>query len=473
MWTKVTVFLSACVAWSGCSSATSAAADDDGSDETFEVAKTVTDPGPRGGDRGAGGPYDKLSKDEQTFFAAARDVFAEVDSVSGTIEAGKGLGPTFNGNSCAQCHAEPDVGGSSSHPTLGHVRVPNPQVGLATLDRAAGGDQKVPSFITADGPVREARFVKNPDGTDDGGVHGLYTIAGRTDAPGCTLAQPDFAKQVANNNVIFRIPTPTFGLGLLEGIPDDQLVANLAASTAAAGKSGCGAITGQLNRSGNDGTITRFGWKAQNKSLLVFAGEAYNVEQGVSNELFINERSAVAGCAFNASPEDATDTTTGGAADTTMFAAFMRLSQDPQPTTASPSELRGQALFGTTKDPGIGCVFCHTDTLTTGSMRYTGMSNVTVHAYTDLAIHHMGTNLADGVTQGAATGDMFRTAPLWGVGKRIFFLHDGRSGPANGGLVDAIRQHGSRGSEASAVIRKFTALPAADQQAIIDFLRSL
>jgi CxxC motif-containing protein (DUF1111 family) len=472
MWNKTAVLFSACV-WAGCASASSAAAGDDGSDETFEVARTVTDPGPRGGDRGAGGPYDKLSKDEQTFFAAARDVFAEVDSVSGKLEAGKGLGPTFNGNSCAQCHAEPDVGGSSSHPTLGHVRVPNPQVDLAILDRAPGGAQKVPSFITPDGPIREARFVKNPDGSDDGGVHGLYTIAGRTDTPGCTLAQPDFAKQVANHNVIFRIPTPTFGLGLLEGVPDDELVSNLAASTGAASQAGCGEIAGELNRSGNDGTVTRFGWKAQNKSLLVFAGEAYNVEQGVSNELFPNERSAVAGCVFNASPEDATDATTGGAADTTSFAAFMRLSSAPQPTTASPPELRGQALFGTTKAPGIGCVFCHTDTLTTGSIRYTGMSSVAIHPYTDLAIHHMGSKLADGVSQGAAGGDQFRTAPLWGAGKRIFFLHDGRSGPANGGLVDAIRQHSSRGSEAVPVIRKFTALSAADQQAVINFLRSL
>jgi CxxC motif-containing protein (DUF1111 family) len=430
----------------------------------------VTDPGPRGGDRGAGGAYDTLSADEKTFFTAARDVFAEVDSVSGTIEEGKGLGPTFNGNSCAQCHSEPDVGGSSPHPTLGHVRTPNPLVGLATLDRAAGGAQKVPPFITADGPIREARFVHNPDGSDDGGVHGLYTIAGRTDALGCKLAQPDFAREVARNNVIFRIPTALFGLGLLESIPEDELEANLATNNDA--KTGCG-VSGTFNRSGNDGTITRFGWKAQNKSLLVFAGEAYNVEQGVSNELFANERSAVSGCMFNPGPEDATDTTTGGAPDTTMFAAFMRLSQDPQPTTASPSELRGQKLFGTKADPGVGCVLCHTDTLTSGSVRYTGMSGVAVHAYTDLAIHRMGTKLADNVTQGNATGDMFRTAPLWGVGKRIFFLHDGRSGPQNGGLVNAILAHGSRGSEASVTIRKFTALPAADQQAIINFLRSL
>lgn len=181
MWRNAPVFLSAAL-WAGCSSASSAApSDDDDSDEILEVARTVTDPGPRGGDRGAGGPYDTLSNDEKTFFTAARDVFSEVDSVSGAIEEGKGLGPTFNGTAC----------------------------------------------------------------------------------------------------------------------------------------------------------------------------------------------------------------------------------------------------------------------------------------------------FSDGVTQGATTGDMFRTAPLWGVGKRIFFLHDGRSGPANGGLVNAILAHSSRGSEARTTIRRFTQLPAADQQAIVNFLRSL
>src|SRR5262249_14219624 len=155
------------------------------------------------------------------------------------------------------------------------------------------------------------------------------TIAGRTDAPGCTLAQPDFAKELSHNNVVFRIPTPTFGLGLLEGVPDAVLEENLANNHDA--KNGCG-VGGEFNRSGNDGTITRFGWKAQNKSLAIFAGEAYNVEQGVSNEMFANERSAVAGCVFNANPEDATDNN-GGSGDVVLFAAFMRLSSDPQPTT--------------------------------------------------------------------------------------------------------------------------------------------
>src|SRR3954464_5555435 len=150
MWMRSAFFVSACV-WGGCTSATSAAPgddeDDDDSDLSLQIAQTVADPGPRAGATGAGGPFAGLSTGEQAFFTEAREIFSEVDSVSGAIEEGKGLGPTFNGNSCAQCHAEPDVGGTSPHPTLGHLKIANPQVGLATLDRVAGGAQKVPPFI--------------------------------------------------------------------------------------------------------------------------------------------------------------------------------------------------------------------------------------------------------------------------------------------------------------------------------------
>jgi CxxC motif-containing protein (DUF1111 family) len=442
-----------------------------------------SDPGPRGGPAGAGSYYPTLSPKEQSFFSQALGVFNEIDSVTGTLPAGSGagLGPTFNGNSCAQCHSQPAVGGSS--PGLKSKQNPsaNPQVALATLD---GASNKVPSFITVDGPVREARFVS------DGGVHGLFTIAGRPDARGCTLAQPDFATNLANKNVIFRIPTPVFGLGLVENTPDAALQASLAATQSSRSALG---ITGAFNTSGNDGTIARFGWKAQNKSLLMFAGEAYNVEIGVSNEIFPNERSAVAGCVFNPTPEDATNITnpnnsssTSGTAnqlssDIVNFAAFMRLLAPPVPTTASQSEQNGQALFAST-----GCALCHTRSLTTAASIFTGMSDITYHPYSDFAIHHMGSGLADGITQGAAGPDEFRTAPLWGVGQRVFFLHDGRTSD----LLAAIEAHSSSSnncgapqqnsappagcaSEANAVISKFNNLTASQKQDLLNFLRSL
>jgi hypothetical protein len=272
---------------------------------------SVRDVGVRLGTPGAGGSLSDLSGSLLVLFATADTTFHEVDSVFGTIpgETGSGLGPSFNLNSCASCHAYPATGGSS--PQI------NPQVAVANLD---GATNALPSFVTSDGPVREARFKLNPDGTSDGGVHDLFVTTGRADAPpGCSLAQTNFAQQVSSGNVSFRIPTPVFGAGLIESIPDATILANEAAN--ASMKSSLG-ISGHENRSANDGTITRFGWKAQDKSLLIFAGEAYNVEQGVTNEAFPNSRQTSPTCDTQPLPEDHTDFTTGASSDIVNFAFF-------------------------------------------------------------------------------------------------------------------------------------------------------
>jgi CxxC motif-containing protein (DUF1111 family) len=455
-----------------------------------------TDPGPRPGPAAAGDFYPTLNSNEQNFFHQAMSRFMEVDSVSGSIpgEAGSGLGPTFNGNACAMCHAQPSIGGSSPGPASPQNPVQNPQVALATLDTASN---TVPDFIHGDGPVREARFIRNPNGTADGGVHGLYTITGRSDAQGCTIAQPNFAQAIAHNNVIFRVPTPTFGLGLVEATLDSTLKANLAANQSAKSQLGIG---GSLNTSGNDGTVTRFGWKAQNKSLAIFSGEAYNVEQGVSNEAFPNERSAVPGCVFNGTPEDMSNmingnntspnygmtvgTTAEMSSDMVDFAAFARLSAAPALGPQTGSTQNGAQLFSR-----IGCALCHSPTLTTGTSRYTGMSNVAYHPYSDFALHHMGTELADDISQGAAGPDQFRTAPLWGLGQRLYFLHDGRTS----NLLQAIEDHADCGSgghhnregfhqayssrncssESNGVVTNFNRLTPSQQQDLLNFLRSL
>ena len=163
----------------------------------------------------------------------------------------------------------------------------------------------MPSFIKLNGPIREARFQNNPDGSPDGGVHALFVISGRIDgtgnASGCNAVQEDFEKQVRDKNIIFRIPTPMFGAGLIEMIKDSTLVANLAANAHTKSQLG---ISGRLNRNGNDGTVSRFGWKAQNQSLLLFSGEAYNVEMGITNELFQSERDENPTCQFATVPND-------------------------------------------------------------------------------------------------------------------------------------------------------------------------
>ena len=439
------------------------------------------DPGVRGGPSGAGGPLKGLTADETAFFEDGLARFAEIEAV--TKGANNGLGPRFNSNQCLSCHSQPGPGGSSPPQ--------NPQVDVATLN---GAKNTVPWFVTQKGPVREARFKKSPGGTSDGEVHALFVITGRADAPGCNIAQPDFLPagdpltgQRGNRNIIFRIPTPTFGSGLIEAIPDSAILANMAAD--ATTKSSLGItghanahLSGNVNRSANDGTITRFGWKAQNKSLLIFAGEAYNVEMGVSNQLFPQERDETPGCVLNSTPEDALNFTpassTGGKTNTAVisdieaFANFMRMLAPPIPAPATPSTESGRNTFAT-----IGCAQCHTPSFTTGKMIASGsstspsaaLSNQKVNLYSDLLVHHMGEGLADGITQGGAGPDEFRTAPLWGVGQRVFFLHDGRTSD----LLSAIQAHKSRGSEANKVVEHFNKLSTKEQQEIIDFLRSL
>jgi CxxC motif-containing protein (DUF1111 family) len=427
------------------------------------------DPGPRTGTASAGNFFPTLNSNEQGLFTEALERFMEIDSVSGSLpgEEGRGLGPMFNGNSCAQCHAQPAVGGSSPGLKSPQNPIANPQVALATLD---GARNTVPSFITTDGPVREARFLLF-NGFKDGGVHDLYTVTGRSDAAGCNIAQPDFRTALSTGNVIFRIPTPLFGLGLVESTSDSTLLSNFnsTASSRAALR-----IGGTFNTNGNDGTITRFGWKAQNKSLMIFVGEAYNVEQGVSNEVFPNERGGVTGCVFNNSPEDSTPLLNGNGtnvgtsaemgSDTMDFALFSRLLAPPTPAASTTSTQNGASLF-----KSIGCALCHTPTLTTGKSPYTGMSSVTYSPYSDFAIHKMGQGLSDGITQGAAGPQQFRTAPLWGLGQRLFFLHDGRTSD----LGAAIQDHNSTGSEANLVIKAYNKLSASQQQDLLTFLRSL
>ena len=437
-------------------------------------AEGVRDPGVRGGAPGAGGPLPDLSADETAFFEDGLVKFVDVEAVSG--DEG-GLGPRFNSNQCSSCHSQPAVGGTTF--------VPNPLLAVATLE---GARNVVPWFITRDGPIREARFKRNPDGTPDGGVHALFVVTGRRDAPGCEIAQPDFrpagdprSGQGGNANVIFRIPTPVFGAGLIEAIPDSAIVANLKRSAARRAELGIAGhpnaqMSGTANRSANDGTISRFGWKAQNKSLLLFSGEAYNVEMGVSNPIFPQERDETPGCVFNATPEDTPDFSAEEnedvLADIDAFANFMRLLAPPEPAPETPSTARGRELFGE-----IGCAACHTPSLATAAQVASGSSTVpstalsgrTANLYSDLLVHDMGKGLADGIEQGAAGPDEFRTAPLWGVGQRVFFLHDGRTSD----LVEAVEAHKSRGSEANRVIDHFNALGAREQQDVIDFLRSL
>ena len=451
------------------------------------IALAQSDPGVRSNTGvNAGQPLASVTANanDLAFFQTGLAQFNEHQTVTGD---NPGLGPRFNLDSCGSCHSQPAPGGTSPasgiFPSIG----PNPQSQVIANGLVNGSTS--PFFVLANGPVREARFPfffdqfgnANPN-APNGGVEDLFTVSGRSDAGSCSLRQPSFNAARAANNIIFRIPTPTFGTGLMANIDDATLIANLQANA----NNNLG-ISGTFNHNGNDGTISRFGWKAQNKSLMIFAGEAYNVEMGISNELFTQDRPLpgedqlgsglpanclnLAGIGY---PEDITHSDGTSASTVTsdvgLFVAFMQFLDQPTPSTSSPggasSIANGRRLFSV-----IGCATCHTPSLTTQPSRSTsGLGNAAANLFSDIEIHHMGTVLADNVSQGGAGGDQFRTAPLWGLGQRIFFLHDGRCSD----LLCAIEAHESNGGEATTVENMFDQqLSSSQQQDILNFLRSL
>ena len=408
-----------------------------------------------------------------------------------------GLGARHNADQCFVCHAQPTLGGSGGFivPNPGDPTpqpAENPQFRL--VPHRFGRQNTVPAFEQQYGPIREVRFKFNADGTRDGGVHQLWTVRGTQGdptIPNCELTQPDFATEFAKGNLAFRIPTQMLGLGLIESIQDREILQHHDATSAQRSALG---ISGHPNRSGNDGTITRFGWKAQNKSITIFAGEAYNVEMGITNEIFPTAMEEDSNCQGPNKPEpnDIVRTAvndTGNQAfdnplhimpDWLQFQLMMRFTDGPAPDPhPSESAERGRELFGR-----VGCALCHTPRMQTAPvMNSAVLQNRPVRLFSDLMVHHMGANLADNVVQGQAGPDEFRSAPLWGVGQRIFFLHDGRTSD----LLEAINAHFSPAtpavpsqhipayprSEANNVVGRFSELSAADKQAILDFLRSL
>jgi CxxC motif-containing protein (DUF1111 family) len=378
-----------------------------------------------------------------------------------------GFGPRFNAFNCTNCHISPTFGGSS--PPGGNV-----QEGIFEVLQGQGARNVLPPFIVSNGPMLEARFKRKPDGSPDGSVHPLFVVSGlvdrSADASNCNIVQPDFQTEMALGNVSLRQVQPVFGLGLVEQIAESTILSNIAAD--ATRKAALG-ISGRVNRGPNDDRIGRFGWKAQNVSLQVFSAEALAVEQGQTNMFFPNESDETPECQFSPAPNLVP--AISGEDVVTLATNFMKFLGPtlPHPTVpgGADSIARGRATFGT-----VGCATCHTPLMRTRSgTDFPVLANKDVNLYSDLALHNMGPGLADGIAQGSAKGDEFRTAPLWGVGTRAFFLHDGRTN----NLIEAIRAHRSAGngsygpSEANAVVANYDALSAAQQQDLLNFLRSL
>lgn len=361
-----------------------------------------------------GDPLPGITTPERLLFAAGREDFLEVEAED------EGLGPAFNAASCAVCHSLPAIGGTGN---VSEVRA---------------------------GTLSNGNFTAPPGGSL---IH-LFSIPEH----GCQPQVPRNANIVAR-----RIPLPVFGDGLIEAIPDATIrtLADIA-TRSFDGISGRAAIITDVAT--NQQRVGRFGWKAQQATLLAFSGDAYRNEMGITNDLFREEAASglspqqLAACDKVRDPEDAPDPITGRRG-IDNFTNFMRLLAPISRGPITPDVRRGENVFVT-----IGCARCHVPSLTTGPSANPLFDRKNVPLYSDLLLHDIGTG--DGIAQAAARPNEIRTPPLWGLRFRRILLHDGRANSYDG-AIDA------HNGEADSVQRRYRLLPLADRQALFAFLDSL
>jgi len=335
--------------------------------------------------------------------------------------AATGLGPLFNARSCAACHAVPVSAGSAAREDAFTVR----------FGFQASG-QPFNSLLNLGGPSLQRQSVAE-------------------DLEGCHLPGETVPREA--NAIGVRQPPALFGLGLIQAIPDSAIMER--ADVRDRDEDG---IAGRPNVS--NGVIGRFGWKAAVATVADFVGLSLVGELGITNFLYPHEPSAQgapipAACKIAADPEDFDASRLAG------ITAFLSFMSAPPRGLITDAALRGEALFAQ-----AGCASCHTPLMKTGPSTMAGLDQVDVPLYSDLLTHGMGSALDDRITEGAASGDRWRTPPLWGLRTRYFYLHDGRTSD----LAMAIALHGG---EARQSRDRFTALSSAQKADLLAFLRTL
>jgi CxxC motif-containing protein (DUF1111 family) len=355
-----------------------------------------------------GGPLPGLSEAELAEFKEGFVAFRT------SLSRDRGLGPAYNLASCYPCHGHPALGGQS----------PKTVTRFGRID----GDVFEP-LDSAGGSLLQQRAISSA----------------------CAEVVPADA-----NVVVRRNATSALGDGLVEAIPDEQIIARamaeLAENPARAGRAAM--VTGV-----SDGLphVGRFGWKAQGALLVDFVGQAMVDEMGFTNALFPTEEAPggdlalLARCDEVPDPEDTTDFLD----KVTRLLRF--LAPPPQPTKVNDVLLRGEAVFD-----AIGCGFCHSVGYTAASSN-PAIGGQHVDLYSDLLLHDIGTG--DGIAQGDARGNEFRTAPLWLVRGSHPYLHDGRARTVD----EAIQAHEGQAAD---VRTAYVSLPSSDRNALVKFLRA-
>lgn len=361
-----------------------------------------------------GDPLPGLTPGQGARFLAGQEAFLEVETPA------TGLGPVFNGVSCASCHRSPAVGGGSG--------IVETRFGRVTQGKFDPLPQFGGSLIQSEGI----------------GPAGSCNFAGETVPPQATI-------------VAGRLTSPLFGLGLVAAVPGEVFLA-LAASQRISSPQTAGRPSIVANVVNGRPAVGKFGWKAQVHSLYEFSGDAYLNEMGITNPLFREENCPQGNCSALVC-DPARDPEDNGE-DLENFTYFITFLGAPPRGRVSRRVGTGEAIF-----VGIGCASCHYPTLQTGPQPFPALDHVILHPYSDFLLHDMG-SLGDGIEQGGANGREMRTAPLWGLRVRRRFLHDGRALT----LDDAILAHDGQGQAAR---ESFATLSSREKRYLRAFLKSL
>jgi CxxC motif-containing protein (DUF1111 family) len=355
-----------------------------------------------------------LTKAQMATFLDGKDDFEDSETEAG------GLGPIFNRSSCVTCHSAPATGGA--------------------------------------GPVNVTRFGRMENGV----FNPLASLGGSLQQEMEINSLLHEVVPPEANVVAHRNSTPLFGLGLIEAIPDDQILQNVR-------RMPFDGVLGKVSKVADAATgkslIGRFGWKAQQATLLSFAGDAYLNEMGITSRLFPVENAPNGNTQLLeqydtvADPEDVVDPATGRG-DIDRVADYMRFLGAPPRQPPTNAAAAGRSVFQNT-----GCAVCHVPLMITGPNKIAALNQQQAWLFSDLLLHDMG-SLGDGIAQGTADVREMRTAPLWGLRASSPYLHDGRA--AN--VDDAIKAHDG---EAKASKDRYLKLSRQQVQQLIEFLMSI
>lgn len=390
------------------------------------------------------------------------DMAFEATFVSAPSPVNPGLGPIFNSVSCANCHiadgrGRPPVPGEQPVSTLIRISVPGSDAhgGPTPVPGFGGQLQHRSIFGTTPEALVNTNYLEEPSTFADGTTYSLRR-------PAITLSAA-YTPLPVDLMMSTRLAPPVFGLGLLEAIPEVDVRA-LADPGDADGDGISGRANNVWDHLDQRYTLGRFGWKAGQPTLLQQSAGAYVEDMGITSFLFPQESSA-------GQPQHDGTNDEPEVSDSLLYAVafYVRtLAVPARRAIDDPQVVRGQELF-----VNAGCDRCHVPEHRTGvNVAFPSVSNQRIFPYTDLLLHDMGPELADGRPEFDADGTEWRTPALWGIGLsqtvngHQYFLHDGRARD----LSEAILWHGG---EAETSRERFRTMTASERAALLAFLASL